>query len=137
MRSFYASHHTGTSHHGHVGRIARRQKAKSSARSATSAGSFFYGRDFIGDSDLDAQREAWLTDVANVRIHQTIKERPIDRFDRDERLVLQPLAPRAYHSLVLSQPKPGGNEIFRTVPPHIVVEKRPLAAYTQLAGGDR
>ena len=98
--------------------------------------SFFYGREFIGDADLDAQSQSWLSSIANVRIHQTIKERPIDRFDRDERLALQPLAPRAYHSLVLSPQKPSSSEIYRTVPPHIVVERRPLAAYAQLAGGE-
>lgn len=98
--------------------------------------SFFYGRDFVSDGDLDAQCESWLTGVANVRIHQTIKERPIDRFDRDERVTLQLLAPRAYHSLVLSPLKSSGSEIFRTVPPHVAVERRPLAAYDQLAVGE-
>jgi transposase len=98
--------------------------------------SFFYGREFVSDGDLDAQREVWLARVANVRIHQTIKERPIDRFDRDERFTLQPLALRPYHSLVLSPQKNRGGEIFRTVPPHVAVERRPLAAYAQLAGGE-
>jgi hypothetical protein len=27
--------------------------------------SFLYGREFIGDGDLDAQRERWLEEVAN------------------------------------------------------------------------
>lgn len=98
--------------------------------------SFFYGREFVGDPDLDAQCQSWLKNVANVRVHQTIKERPIDRFDRDERVTLQPLAARAYHSLVLSPKKTAGKEIFRAVPPRIVVERRPLAAYAQLAGGE-
>src|SRR5919106_2747549 len=98
--------------------------------------SFFYARDFVSDGDLDAQRERWLTQVANVRLHQTIQERPIDRFDRDERGTLQPLALRPYHSLVMaSLEQSRSSEIFRTLPPHVPVERRPLAAYVRLAEG--
>ncbi len=57
-------------------------------------GSFFYGRHFINDDDLDAQLERWLSDVANVRLHRTTKERPIERFARDERATLRPLVER-------------------------------------------
>jgi transposase len=52
---------------------------------------FVYGRTFLNDADLDVQRDHWLDDVANVRLHATTRERPGDRFDRDERLLLQPL----------------------------------------------
>jgi transposase len=55
---------------------------------------FVYGRTFANDADLDQQRRQWLDDVANVRLHATTRERPRDRFDRDERLLLHPLAPR-------------------------------------------
>ena len=100
--------------------------------------SFFYARDFVSDGDLDAQRERWLTQVANVRLHQTIQERPIDRFDREERGTLQPLALRPYHSLVMaSLEQSRSSEIFRTLPPHVPVERRPLAAYVRLAEGGR
>jgi hypothetical protein len=56
---------------------------------------------FIGDPDLDEQREHWLETVANVGIHATTGEKPIERFERDEKALLQPLAMRPYPSLVL------------------------------------
>ena len=47
---------------------------------------FFYGRTFINDADLNDQATRWLEDTANVRRrHGTIRERPADRFERDER----------------------------------------------------
>jgi transposase len=95
---------------------------------------FVYGRTFVNDADLDQQRRQWLDDVANVRVHGTTRERPRDRFDRDERLLLQPLAPRPYTSLVLP-------DVPRRVRPDamprpvVAVEKRPLAVYARLTGG--
>jgi transposase len=97
---------------------------------------FVYGREFLGDGDLDEQRLRWLEQRANVRTHQTIKEQPIVRFEREERLLLKPLAERAYQSLVLVEPKkkpaskPDGT-------PRIEVERRPLAMYARIAGGAR
>ena len=95
--------------------------------------SFFYGRSFAGDSDLNAQAEGWLRSIANVRIHQTTKERPIDRFEREERAQLLPLAARPYHSLVLPSEAP------RHKPPSglpaVLVECRPLGVYAKIAGG--
>ena len=44
--------------------------------------SFFYGREFLDDEDLDAQLAAWLQNVANVRIHRTTGERPKRRVAR-------------------------------------------------------
>jgi transposase len=95
---------------------------------------FVYGRTFGNDGDLDQQRQQWLDEIANVRVHATTRERPRDRFDRDERLLLQPLAPRPYTSLVLPQPlRPA-----RPLPASralVDVEKRPLAVYARLTGG--
>jgi transposase len=94
---------------------------------------FVYGREFLNDADLSEQRERWLTRTANVRIHWTTKERPQVRFERDERALLQPLALRPYHSLLLAKPR-------RSVPstaPDLVVEQRPLTAYAEIAGGGR
>ena len=68
--------------------------------------SFFYGREFLNDEDLDAQLAAWLQNVANVRIHRTTGERPIDRFERAERSVLTRLAAYPYRSLVRTQERP-------------------------------
>ncbi len=100
--------------------------------------SFFYGREFTSDSDLNAQAQHWLDTVANVRIHGTLKERPIDRLER-ELGDLKPLAMRPYRSYVLP-PNVKKQRTQTTVPhrvPHIDVERRPLERYAELAGGVR
>lgn len=97
-------------------------------------GNFVYGRDFLSDADLDHQRLLWLDHVANVRLHRTINEKPQVRFERDERLLLQPLAARPYFSLVLDNESGVSKPLSR--PRQLVeVERRPLAAYAKLAGG--
>jgi hypothetical protein len=96
-------------------------------------GNFVYGRTFLHDADLDHQRQLWLERVANVRLHGTTRERPRDRFDREERFLLQPLAARRYTSLVLDRPAPA--IAHRQPRPIVTVEKRSLAAYAQLTGG--
>lgn len=96
--------------------------------------SFFYGRTFVSDGDLNAQALTWLNTVANVRIHATLKERPVDRFERErDRLGL--LAPCPYRSLVSLLERPR-SRVSASVP-SIHVERRSLAAYAQLAGGSR
>ena len=97
---------------------------------------FFYGREFIGDADLDAQRVAWMDGVANVRVHRTTLCVPRVRFETEEVMHLQPLAERAYRPLVL----PVERMTRRTVPhllaptvPSVVVERRGLERYQQLA----
>lgn len=99
-------------------------------------GNFFYGREFIGDTDLDAQRLAWLDGVANARLHRTTACVPRVRFETEERPRLQPLAERPYRPLVL----PPARGIRRTVShllaptvPTVDVERRGLAVYRQLA----
>ena len=52
--------------------------------------SFFYGREFASDDDLNAQAAGWLEGTANVRRHGTTGERPVDRFERDERRCCAP-----------------------------------------------
>jgi transposase len=96
-------------------------------------GNFVYGRTFLHDADLDQQRRRWLDRVADVRLHGTTRERPTDRFEREERFLLQPLAGRRYTSLVIERPSPTPTR--RTPSPLVVVEKRALTAYAQLAGG--
>ena len=100
---------------------------------------FVYGREFVGDADLNAQALAWLDATANVRVHGTTHEVPRVRFERDERAVLAPLARRHYHSLVLAPER-----MTRSTPvalpsgvPPVCVERRPLAAYARLAEGGR
>lgn len=96
-------------------------------------GNFFYGRDFVSDDDLNAQATRWL-ERANGRVHATTREVPRLRFERDEQLLLHPLAGQAYRSLVL-QPEP------RTAAPapllRVSVERRPLSVYGALARGAR
>jgi len=97
--------------------------------------SFFYGREFISDSDLDEQLQRWLDTVANVRIHRTTRERPVERLVR-EHAALGSLALRPYRSLVLtpsalpSRPRRPGPSL-----PRIAVERRPLERYARLAAG--
>lgn len=55
---------------------------------------FLPGRSFIDQNDFDAQLAEWTADIADARIHGTVHERPIDRFER-ERGELIPIAGRA------------------------------------------
>lgn len=94
--------------------------------------SFFYGRHFLNDADLNAQALSWVQHTANVRVHRTIGEAPQVRFERDEREQLKPLAPRPYRSLILAA-QPAKSFAPR---PHLPsVERRPLAVYDRIAGG--
>jgi transposase len=100
--------------------------------------SFFYGRTFVSDEDLNAQLLHWLETEANVRVHGTLKERPIDRLEQEERGRLGALAPHPYRSLVITpdpvriRPKAQASAV-----PRVQVERRPLAAYARIAGGVR
>lgn len=94
---------------------------------------FVYGREFLGDADLDDQRGHWL-EKANRRIHGTTRERPLQRFEA-ERPLLRPLASRPYHSLVLSPVREITPPKRRSAVPVIAVERRPLASYSALARG--
>ena len=94
---------------------------------------FVYGRTFAHDADLDQQRLSWLERVANARVHATTQARPRERFDYDERFLLQPLAARPYTSLIVDRsPTPTTRRAPRPV---VTVEKRSLAVYAQLTGG--
>jgi transposase len=97
-------------------------------------GNFVYGRTFLHDADLDHQRQGWLDRVANVRVHGTTRARPRDRFDREERFLLQPVAARRYTSLILERPS-SASPVRRSPRSVVTVEKRALAAYARLAGG--
>jgi len=96
--------------------------------------SFFYGRTFTSDEDLNRQARHWLDHVANVRVHSTLKERPVDRLQH-ERDVLKPLALRPYRSLVLPAK---ATKRTKAVVPRIDVERRSLDTYAQaVVGGVR
>jgi transposase len=98
---------------------------------------FVYGRDLLNDGDLDAQLGRWLERTANVRVHATLKEQPVLRFERDERTLLQPLPARPYHSLVLDRRprRSGDTQIYAPTVPALAVERRPLSHYAELVGG--
>jgi transposase len=44
---------------------------------------FLPGRDFVDQLDFDEQLSEWSATVADVRIHGTVHERPVDRFVRE------------------------------------------------------
>ncbi len=94
---------------------------------------FLYGRDFLGDADLDAQASTWLGGVANVRVHRTTGEQPWARFQAQEQHRLLPLAERPYRSLILLPSEPAAPAVQRAG--RVEVEKRPLQTYARLAGG--
>jgi transposase len=94
--------------------------------------SFVYARDFVGDEDLNARSGLWLSGVANVRTHRTTKEKPLERFARDEKAALLALPGRPYRSLVLpTKPVPAPV----TPLPRVQVERRPLKSYAVIAAG--
>jgi len=95
---------------------------------------FFYGRSFVSDDDLNAQVQQWLEERANVRVHATTQERPVERFKRDERQALLPLPIRPYPRLSGVTP----TQWRRPVPsPLLAVERRALAEYARLVGSSR
>ena len=93
--------------------------------------SFFYGRAFAGDEDLNAQASRWAEETANVRRHATTGERPVDRFERDEREALRPLADRRYLRFGTG---PAPAPAHKRVPETVAVERRSLRVYAEAAG---
>ena len=94
-----------------------------------------YGRTFLNDADLAQQCADWLERVANVRRarhHAGAAARAL----RARRARAAAAAPRA--SLHVARARCAGGDVgaaARRVPPVVPVEKRPLTAYAQLAGG--
>ena len=93
--------------------------------------SFFYGRAFANDEDLNEQASRWLEGTANVRRHSTTGERPVDRFERDEHEALGPLARRPYQRFGV---QPATEPTRRRVPDTVKVERRSLRVYADAAG---
>jgi len=93
--------------------------------------SFFYGREFLNDADLNAQALSWVAQTANARVHRTTHEVPRVRFEHDERLLLKPLATRPYRSVGQRPPSPGRRLVL---PAMLSVEHRSLAVYGRIAG---
>jgi len=94
--------------------------------------SFFYGREFLNDEDLNQQALSWTQRTANTRLHRTIGEAPQMRFERDERATLQGLAPRPYRSVVPLQAAAAPQLRLPGLPD---VERRSLTIYSRIAVG--
>ena len=91
---------------------------------------FLYGGEFVGDAGLQAQGDAWLTDVANPRVHGTTGAVPAVRFVEADRPALRLPPSRRYQSLIPAPRAP-------TRPPAgpsltVRVERRALTAYAAL-----
>jgi transposase len=93
--------------------------------------SFFYGREFLNDADLNAQALSWMAQTANARVHRTTQEVPRVRFERDERATLQPLALHPYRSVMQIPPSQVPQPRPCALPS---VERRPLSVYGRLVG---
>ena len=55
--------------------------------------SFESGRSFANELDFQNQLDRWFSERANVRLHRTLRERPVDRLERERermRPLLQP-----------------------------------------------
>ena len=92
--------------------------------------SFFYGREFVSDADLNAQVEQWLVETANVRRHGTTGERPQERFERDEQRTLGPLASSPYRRMG-AKTRPAAPARAQSSTP-VTVERRPLRVYAEM-----
>jgi len=68
-------------------------------------GNFFQGLSFHSLQDLNAQAKAWLDQVANVRVHGTIKEVPLVRWRERERAALRPITVPPYDTSVVGRRK--------------------------------
>jgi hypothetical protein len=98
---------------------------------------FVYGREFVGDADLQGQCEHWLAHVANARVHATTKAVPSARFADEEQRELLALAVRPYRPLVAAPPSPYTEPPYterastarRLNIPRVAVEHRPLGTY--------
>lgn len=62
-----------------------------------------------------------------MRRHGTASERPVDRFESDERAALRPLATQPYRRLGMRRSAPPAQR----VPVRVPVERRSLAVYAQ------
>jgi len=88
--------------------------------------SFFYGRTFLNDEDLNTQSEHWLHRICNARRHGTLREVPQVRFERDERARLGQLALQPYPQIALPPPL-----VPIRTRERVEVQRRPLSVYAE------
>jgi len=75
-------------------------------------GNFWAGRYFADFDDLGRQCQQWLSGRANVRLHSTTRQRPVDRFE-EERLHLLPLPAEPFDTERVLYPKVSKDCIVR------------------------
>ncbi len=70
--------------------------------------------DKLGFDGMQAELKRWLAEVADVRIHGTTRERPIDLFEREERTALKQLPPIRFEIVVWKHAKvhPDAHVVF-------------------------
>jgi hypothetical protein len=88
--------------------------------------SFEPGRSFANELDFQDQLDGWFDDRANVRLHRSLRERPVDRLER-ERELLRPL------------PAPGPDldrrPVIRVPPqPYVRVDRNDYSLHPGLVG---
>lgn len=80
-------------HHGFTPKTHRVRRPRTKGKVERSVSyvkdNFLLGRTFADLEDLNEQMRAWLATTANVRVHATTQERPVDRFAQE---TLTPIA---------------------------------------------
>jgi transposase len=116
--------------HGFSPKVCRPYRAQTKGKVERSIGyvrdRFFVGRTFADLSDLEGQLRGWLDGVANVRVHKTTGERPIDRLVREK---LGPLPTGSVPTSHLPLPHPS-RPSFRFAAPE--VQTRSLSVYEEV-----
>ena len=90
---------------------------------------FFVPRDLdeLGPDGIRTQLEYWLTEIADVRVHGTTRERPIDRFEREEKGALKPLPPVRFELVTWHKAKVHADS-------HVSFDKRSYSTPFELLG---
>lgn len=67
--------------------------------------SFFAGRTFTSEAEINQAAEKWCLSVAGERIHGTTRQRPLDHFQRVEASALLPLPAQPFEAVTWTQGK--------------------------------
>ena len=119
-----------------------RAKGKVERAIAYLKGSFLEGRSFSDLEDLNAQLRQWLAEVANVRVHGTTGERPMDRLAADQ-VAMLPLAQRPYPAAASStrqvdhDARVSFGGVRYSVDPEIVAGRRGTQVETRVGADER
>lgn len=99
------------------------------------AGVKYVKSSFVAPRDLDAlgidgaqkELQRWLAEIADVRIHGTTREKPIDLFEREERAAMKRLPPVRFEIVVWKRAKVHPDS-------HVVFERRLYSVPFRLVG---